>query len=669
MNDFNQAIEAARRKQRFMTLSLLTGFVVIVLLIMTVVFASRGTRIEVLPSEITSQAQVSTERGLAFVVYGHLYSLSSVAEIKAQAPGFMPTTQQVSHDDFGKVTTITLKPLPVELVLTTSANTDETSWLINGDIAAVASSFQKTLEAGEYAITVSHPYYETESRTYSVGRGELIEEQIELTPIERTVSINSTPKGATVSIDDTEMGETPLQLSLVGGRHAVEITKPGFDPTLDEVEIKNTANDISRHYQLSPKSAGVNVSVSPAGGTLMRNGSPVAITAKVNINAGQKTTLTYTKPGFFPQSHTLTLAADEQRDIKFSLQKEMGEVEINATPQATVTINGKTAGQTPLKLSLLAVAHEVEVSLPGYRSVTKTLTPSAKSPATLSITLLPEKKARLLEAPRTYQTKAGDEMMLFTPNDKVLMGASRGEPGQRANEFVKTATITKPFYAGRHEVTNAAYTQFKPGHNGAGNVPVTSVSWLDAIQYANWLSRAENLTPVYGVTGGKLHSVNNNADGYRLLTEAEWEWLARKAGRPSQTQFVWGSNKTLPPKAANIADESSKGSVSTFVPRYDDGKPGIAPVMSMQRELSGLFDMGGNVSEWTHDSYNLNVPQKGAVFPHMLDTKITGMRVVKGANWRSGTLTELRASFREGLVETRDDLGFRLGRFLYGGNE
>ena len=297
MNDFNQAIEAARRKQRFMTLSLLTGFVVIVLLIMTVVFASRGTRIEVLPSEITSQAQVSTERGLAFVVYGHLYSLSSVAEIKAQAPGFMPTTQQVSHDDFGKVTTIMLKPLPGELVLTTSANTDETSWLINGDIAAVASTFQKTLEAGEYAITVSHPYYETESRTYSVARGELIEEQIELTPIERTVSINSTPKGATVSIDDTEMGETPLQLSLAGGRHAVEITKPGFDPTLDEVEIKNTANDISRHYQLSPKSAGVNVSVSPAGGTLMRNGSPVAITAKVNINAGQNTTcLLYTSP-------------------------------------------------------------------------------------------------------------------------------------------------------------------------------------------------------------------------------------------------------------------------------------------------------------------------------------------------------------------------------------
>lgn len=669
MSDFNQAIEAARRKQRLMTLYLLAVFFVIVLLIITVVFASRATRIEVLPTEITAQAQVSTEQGIAVILYGHLYSLSPLAEIKAQAPGFMPTKQQVSQDDFGKVTTVTLQPLPGELRLTTSANADKTSWLLNGDIAGVTNSFEKTLKAGEYVISVSHPYYEPESRTYSVERGELIEEQIELTPIERTVSINSTPKGATVSIDNNDHGVTPLQLSLAGGKHNVEITKPGFDSTIDDIEIKNTASDIARHYQLSPKSAGVTVTTSPADGTLLRNGNPVAVKAKVNITVGQKTTLTYTKPGFFPQSETLTLAADEQRDITFSLQKEMGEVEINATPQATVTINGKTAGQTPLKLSLQAVAHDIEVSLSGYRSVTKTVTPSAKSPSKLSITLVPEKKARLLEAPKSYQTKAGGEMVLFTPNDKVLMGAPRGEPGQRANEFIKTATITRPFYASRHEVTNAAYAQFKSAHKGAANVPVTSVSWLDAIQYANWLSLAENLTPVYEVQGGQLLAVHNDADGYRLLTEAEWEWLARKAGRATQTQFVWGNEKTLPPKAANIADESSKGSVTTYVPRYDDGQAGIAPIMSMQRELSGLFDLGGNVSEWTHDSYTLNVPQKGAVFPHVLDTKTTGMRVVKGANWRSGSLTELRASFREGLVQPRDDLGFRLGRFLFGGKE
>lgn len=669
MSEFNQAIEAARRKQRFMMLWLIVGFVVIALLVITVVFASRGTRINVLPSEIAAQAQINAERGVALVIYGHLYSLSSTAEIEVKAPGFVTAHQRVTQNDFGKVTSITLQPLPGELKLATSTDDDKTSWMLNNKLAAVASTLEATVKAGEHAITVSHPYYEPQSLSYTVERGEKIVEQIKLTHIEGALNIDSTPKAASVTIDGIEHGVTPLQLPLAGGIHKVEVTKAGFDPTQDEVEIKNTAKQIARNYQLSPKSAGVTVSASPAGGTLRRNGSPVNVDHKVTVKAGQKTTLTYAKPGFFSQSETVTLAADEVRNIRFSLQKEMGEVEISATPQATVKINGKAAGQTPLALSLNAVAQNIEVSLSGYRSVKKTVTPSAKAPVKVDATLISESKARLLEAPRAYKTHAGGEMVLFTANDKVTMGAPRGEPGQRANEFIKTAAITKPFYAGRHEVSNSAYAQFKPSHSGDANLPVTSVSWLDAIRYANWLSQAEQLKPVYSLQGNSLIHIAPDADGYRLLTEAEWEWLARKAGRQTQSQFAWGNDKTIPRKAANIADESSKSSVTTYVPRYDDGKAGVAPIMSMQRELSGLFDMGGNVSEWTHDSYNLNLPKKGQVFPHGLDTKTTGMRVVKGANWRSGSLTELRASYREGLLEARDDLGFRLGRFLYGGSE
>lgn len=669
MSEFNQAIEAARRKQRFMMLWLIVGFVAITLLVITVVFASRGTRINVLPSEIAAQAQINAERGVALVIYGHLYSLSSTAEIEVKAPGFMTAKQRVTQNDFGKVTSITLQPLPGELKLTTSADDDKTSWMLNNKIAAVASTLEATVKAGEHAITVDHPYYQPQSLSYTVGRGEKIVEQIKLNPIEGVLNINSTPKAASVIIDGVEHGVTPLQLPLTGGLHKVEVEKAGFDLTLDEVEIKNTVTQIARNYQLLPKSAGVTVSASPAGGTLRRNGSPVNLDHKVKIKAGQKTTLTYAKPGFFSQSETITLAADEVRNIHFSLQKEMGEVEINATPQAIVKINGKAAGQTPLTLSLNAVAQNIEVSLSGYRSVKKTVTPSAKAPVKVDATLISESKARLLEAPSAYKTHAGGEMVLFTANDKVIMGAPRSESGQRANEFIKTAAITQPFYAGRHEVSNSAYAQFKPSHSGDANLPVTSVSWLDAIRYANWLSQAENLKPVYTLQGNRLINIDPDANGYRLLTEAEWEWLARKAGRQSQSQFAWGNDKTIPRKAANIADESSKSSVTTYVPRYDDGKAGIAPIMSMQRELSGLFDMGGNVSEWTHDSYHLNLPQKGQVFPHTLDTKTTGMRVVKGANWRSGSLTELRASYREGLIEARDDLGFRLGRFLYGGSE
>ncbi len=76
--------------------------------------------------------------------------------------------------------------------------------------------------------------------------------------------------------------------------------------------------------------------------------------------------------------------------------------------------------------------------------------------------------------------------------------------------------------------------------------------------------------------------------------------------------------------------------------------------------------MAGNVSEWVHDVYSI-VPPGHVVVRNPLGEKRGNAHVVKGANWRSGTLTTLRPAFREGLTGGRDDVGFRVGRYLYGG--
>jgi formylglycine-generating enzyme required for sulfatase activity len=108
--------------------------------------------------------------------------------------------------------------------------------------------------------------------------------------------------------------------------------------------------------------------------------------------------------------------------------------------------------------------------------------------------------------------------------------------------------------------------------------------------------------------------------------------------------------------------------VKVFVSKYNDGYPEVAAVESFTQENSGLYDQGGNVSEWTHDSYSIIRPKSGKVFQDPFDLTMGSSHVVKGANWRSGSITELRPSFREGLVNSRDDLGFRIGRYVYGGN-
>jgi len=286
----------------------------------------------------------------------------------------------------------------------------------------------------------------------------------------------------------------------------------------------------------------------------------------------------------------------------------------------------------------------------------------------VAVVLVPELKARLAEAPKAYKNSVGIDLKLFH-GSAFSMGASRDELGQRANEFVRGIELKKPFYAALHEVTREAFSSFQ-GKTGVNDPkkPATSLSWEDAAKFSNWLSDKEGLEPFYRFSpAGGYAGINATADGYRLLTEAEWEWLARKAGRPTRTVFPWGDSSTIPAAAGNIADESAKGKVRFFVPNYQDSFAETAPVGSFSPEQSGLYDLTGNVSDWVHDVYSVVPPATNQVEVDPLGAPRGTTHVVKGSSWMSGTRTTLRAAYREGAAQGRPDVGFRIGRYLYGG--
>ncbi|WP_339777819.1 PEGA domain-containing protein [uncultured Methylophaga sp.] len=668
MSQFNQQLEFARKRQHRMYLWLLTTFVLVFLIIVTVIFASRGTRIEVQPDD-ASDVSINAESWLAMVILDSVYSLAETTRIQVTAEGFYPHRKTIERADTGKVITVTLTPLPAKIILSTSLDDNLTQWLIDEQIIAVANSLEHELPAGDHQLIVQHPHYQKTSIDLSLSRGETVTQIVELPPLQGEFVVNSVPTGAMVTVDAVEVGKTPLTIPLQGGFHDVQLTLEKYETTEETIEIKNSSPTIERNYRLSAETAAVLLNLQPSGGQLTLNGLRIVNQDRISVEAGKQNRLNYSKPGFFSKTETFTLDTNEKRAIGLTLEEEIGKVEVLSKPSAEVKIDGKTVGNTPIELELNAIPHDVQLSLQGYRTVAKSITPTANEPQKLSVTLIPEAQAKKAEAPRVYKTKAGGEMALFFPNDIIKMGAGRDEPGQRANEFLKQVRLNRPFYAGTHEVTNAEFQQFDSSKSGDAQLPITNVSWLEAVKFCNWLSQQEGLTPVYQLQGNQLIQINNNADGYRLLMEAEWEWLARKAGKPEQTLFVWGNDKTIPTKAVNIADESAKGSVKLYVPRFYDGYAGVAPVKSFDREKSGLYDLGGNVSEWTHDSYSLIVPKLDTVYPHILDTSTIAMRVIKGANWRSGSLSELRASYRDGAEQGRDILGFRIGRFLSGGNE
>jgi formylglycine-generating enzyme required for sulfatase activity len=284
--------------------------------------------------------------------------------------------------------------------------------------------------------------------------------------------------------------------------------------------------------------------------------------------------------------------------------------------------------------------------------------------------LLTEYQARLQESPRELTNKDGIKLKLFINPGNLKMGAPRSQNGQRANEFQKRIRLTKSFYASIFEITNGQYGKFKPSLKkslGADNIPVTSVDWNEAASFCNWLSKNEGLQLFYKIVNGRVNGFNKNTDGYRLLSEAEWEWLSRMAGKTKQTIFSWGDEMIIPPNAANVSDEGAKGQMKFYVPNYNDGYVSAAPVGSFKEEPSGLYDIAGNVSEWVHDIYSIMPPMEDTISENPLGAENGSSHVVKGANFRSGSITILRPSFREGLTTGRDDVGFRVGRYLYGG--
>ena len=247
--------------------------------------------------------------------------------------------------------------------------------------------------------------------------------------------------------------------------------------------------------------------------------------------------------------------------------------------------------------------------------------------------------------------------------------------GRQANEVIREVNLTRPFYLATHEVSNEQFRRFDPQYHSGSHrdksldgdrQPVVNVSWEQAALYCNWLSEQEGLPLAYQVTDGKVTGFEPAATGYRLPTEAEWAWAARTQGKSGAALLKFGWGNTLPPAAdtENIADRSAAFSVGRVLRNYDDRYPVSAPVGSFAANALGLFDMGGNVAEWVNDIYGTRFTRSGEFETNPLGPATGKFRVIRGASWAHGGITQLRLSHRDFNDKGRNDVGFRIARYV-----
>ena len=284
---------------------------------------------------------------------------------------------------------------------------------------------------------------------------------------------------------------------------------------------------------------------------------------------------------------------------------------------------------------------------------------------------------------KPMSARPGDEIvnsidikLRFIPAGEFLMGSSEEEKGRNKDEKQHHVGITKPFFMGQYEVTRRQFgrfvdetgfkteaekdgkggygytgeellpfdykpeiTWFNPGFEQTGNHPVVNVSWNDAMEFCEWLSRKE----------GKE---------YRLPTEAEWEYACRGG---TKTPYQGGDDAETLADFGNVADKTAKlkfGDLKAI--RAQDGYVFTAPIGQFRANQFGLHDMHGNVWEWCSDLYAMNYYSNSPA--HNPKGSEEGFsRVSRGGSWmhgasdcRSALRSPTSPSFRSSLM------GFRI---------
>ncbi|MEW8438671.1 MAG: SUMF1/EgtB/PvdO family nonheme iron enzyme, partial [Candidatus Thiodiazotropha taylori] len=432
------------------------------------------------------------------------------------------------------------------------------------------------------------------------------------------LQINVNATDANIRLDGQPVGTAspgnPLNLEgLQLGPHRIEVEAAGYQPLRQPIQVE-AQQWTQLAIQLKPviTTGELIIRSNVSGDTVYIDGKAVGPTGKTphRLAAGEHT-VRVEKPGYESWEQSAQIKAGEQQTLRVELQPKSGELAISVDPAgATVRIDGQSVGGAGT-YKLRAGTHRVRIEKTGYKPYETQATVTPGQQETL--------RAQLAANRQPYEPE-----MVALPGGSFEMGSPSSEEGRDDDEQQHRVSVSR-FKLAKTEVTQAQW-QAVMGNNpssfkGCATCPVEQVSWQDVQSYISKLNQR---------TGKR----------YRLPTEAEWEYACR-GGRAGE-RYCGGDNVDRLAWYGNNSGDKTH------------------PVGQKQPNGFGLYDMSGNVWEWTCSEYDQGY---GGGEQRCVRQNSDAKRSIRGGSWFNKPRW-VRSANRHGFrPSVRDfNLGFRLAQ-------
>ena len=635
------------------------------------VLTARSVFVEVEP--ITAEIQIAggfnIRLGQRYLIRTGSYglSLSNVGYHDTLTQLLVSTEQSQTHP-------FIMRKLP-GIVSIAALNIDNARVKIDGVDIGETPLIDVPVEPGNHQLTISKERYLDFGEAITIeGRSVAQQYQANLEPAWATVSLSTIPSGADVLVDGEVFGTTPINAEILQGRRDVTLKLSGHKAWQDDFDVIAGEDFLVPMVELEPADGLVFIRSNPSAASVTIGGEYKGLTPlEVALPPDQNHEFTFFKNGYHLNKTSIRTQANQERELNVVLDPEMARVSVVSKPEdAELFVNGESRGLANQTIELMAASQQIEIRKAGYVPYSTEFTSRPGLDQEIRVTLKSLEQARLEQIEPVIVSAAGQALKLFYPG-AFTMGASRREAGRRPNENLRDIQLERPFYISYQEVSNAQYRMFD-GEHSSGTVqgltlnneaqPVVQVSWTQAALFCNWLSGQESLAPFYEVNEeDEIIGFNADSIGYRLPSESEWAWIARTDGSGNQLKYPWGTQLPPPGNAGNFADVTVQNYLGEVMFNYDDGYFATAPVGSFTANQYEIYDMAGNVAEWVHDFYGA-VGAVGGVEIDPLGPEDGQFHTIRGSSWAHGSITEMRLSFRDFGIEPRDDVGFRIARYL-----